>query len=211
MVIPPSFGFYAILTDPVRGYDYCTRLFVDYEVAFVQLRMKDVPQRLVIDTAQKMRCITEGTKTRLIINDSPDLARAVKADGVHVGQDDVPYEAARKIVGSQAIVGISTHSKIQVQAACMLKPDYIGCGPVYATPTKKKPDPVIGIECLKEMLMLATVPVVAIGGITLKTLQDVLLSGAKNFCMVRQITTAQNPERVLREALKIYRDFVRMS
>jgi thiamine-phosphate pyrophosphorylase len=208
MKIPSEFGFYGILTDPVRGYEYCTKLFVDYEIAFVQLRMKDVPDELVITTAEKMREITSGTKTRLIINDNPSIAKTIGADGVHVGQNDMPYSEARNIVGEEAIIGMSTHSVQQMRDTCRLKPDYVGVGPVYATPTKKKPDPVIGIDGMKEMLAQANVPAVTIGGITLGNLPLALEAGAKNFCMVRPITMAQDPESVLKEILKIYRDFV---
>jgi thiamine-phosphate pyrophosphorylase len=208
MKIPSEFGFYAILSDPVRGYEYCTKLFVDYEIAFVQLRMKDKPEDLVLKTARAMREITSGTKTRLIVNDNPYIAKAIGADGVHVGQNDMPYNEARSIVGKVVIIGMSTHSVKQTQEACGLKPDYIGVGPVFATPTKKKPDPVIGIDGMKEMLAQATVPAVAIGGITIQNLPLVLEAGAKNFCMVRPITTSRDPERVLKEILKVYRDYV---
>jgi thiamine-phosphate pyrophosphorylase len=200
-----SFGFYAILTDPVRGYDYCTRLCVDYQIAFVQLRMKDATPDAVIEAAEKMRTVTQGTRTRLIINDSPEIAARVDADGVHVGQNDIPYHDARKIVGNARIVGISTHSVDQMKKACELKPDYVGMGPVYATPTKKNPDPVIGLEGMKNMLAIATVPAVAIGGITLENLPLVLAAGAQNFCMVRPITQTTEPEKALKEILKIYR------
>jgi thiamine-phosphate pyrophosphorylase len=208
MKIPLEFGFYAILTDPVQGYEYCTKLLVDYEIAFVQLRMKDRPEDLILKTARAMRKITQGTKTRLIINDNPAIAKTIGADGVHVGQNDMAYDEARNIVGEEAVVGLSTHSVPQMQDACGFKPDYVGVGPVYATPTKKNPDPMIGIDGMKEMLAQATVPAVAIGGITLDNLPQVLEGGAKNFCMVRPITTAQEPEQVLRKILKVYRDFV---
>jgi thiamine-phosphate pyrophosphorylase len=208
MKIPLEFGFYAILTDPVQGYEYCTKLLVDYEIAFVQLRMKDKPEDLILETARAMREITQGTKTRLIINDNPNIVKTIRADGVHVGQNDMPYNEARTIAGEKAIVGMSTHSVRQMRDACRLKPDYVGVGPVYATPTKKNPDPVIGIEGMKEMLAQATVPAVAIGGITLENLPLVLEAGAKNFCMVRPITTTQEPEKVLREILRVYRGFI---
>jgi thiamine-phosphate pyrophosphorylase len=208
MNIPSSFGFYAILTAPVRGYEYCAKLFVDYEIAFIQLRMKDKPEDFILETARAMREITQGTKTRLIINDNPAIAKAVGADGAHIGQNDMPYNEARNIVGKEAIVGMSTHSVQQMQDASRLKPDYVGVGPVYATPTKKNPDAVIGIDGMKEMLAQATVPAVAIGGITLENLPLVLEAGAKNFCMVRPITAANEPERVLKEILKVYRDFI---
>jgi thiamine-phosphate pyrophosphorylase len=205
MIVPFSFGFYAILTDPVRGYEYCTRVCVDYEIAFVQLRMKDVPQALVMETAERMRKITLGTKTRLIINDHPDIAARVAADGVHIGQKDASYHEARKIVGNDAIIGVSTPFVDQMKKTCALKPDYVGIGPVYPTPTKKDHDPAIGLEGLKTMIANATVPSVAIGGISLEILPQVLAAGARNFCMVRPITAAQEPEKALKEILKIYK------
>jgi thiamine-phosphate pyrophosphorylase len=206
MKIPSQFGFYAILTDPVCGYEYCTKLFVDYQVAFVQLRMKDAPEEIVLATAEKMRDITCGTKTMLIINDTPRIAKTVGADGVHLGQNDMPYKEARDLLGKNAIIGLSTHSVGQMQDACLLKPDYAGMGPVYATPTKKMPDPVIGIDGMKGMLDQATIPAVAIGGITLENLSLILNAGAKNFCMVRPITSAHEPEKVLRKIIKFYSD-----
>jgi thiamine-phosphate pyrophosphorylase len=206
MPIPETFGFYAILTNPLRGYDYCTHILVDCEVAFVQLRMKDVPEAEVLKTAELMRKITQGSKTKLIINDSPAIAKQVGADGVHIGQSDMSYEEARTIVGENAIIGISTHSVEQVKETCdKKKPDYVGMGPVYVTPTKKNPDPVIGLHGLKDMLAVATVPAVAIGGITLETLPLVLECGARNFCMVRPITMASDPERVVKEIQRVYK------
>jgi thiamine-phosphate pyrophosphorylase len=205
--IPSFFGFYAVLTDPVKGYDYCTRLFVDYEIAFVQLRMKDVPRSAVIETARKMRKITRGTVTRFIVNDNPEIARDVGADGVHLGQGDMSLCEAQKNVGKDAIIGLSTHSVQQVKNACELAPDYVGMGPVYSTPTKKSPDPVIGLAGLTEMLDQSTVPGVAIGGITLENLPLVLEAGARNFCMVRPLTTASDPEKVLKTILRIHKPF----
>jgi thiamine-phosphate pyrophosphorylase len=206
--IKDCFGFYAVLTDPIRGYEYCTQLLADYEIAFVQLRMKDAPKERIEEIGRVMRKITAGTKTRFIVNDCPKIAARVGADGVHVGQSDMPYREARTIVGDAAIVGISTHSVEQIKQACKLKPDYVGMGPVYATPTKKNPDPVVGLDGMKGMLAAATVPAVAIGGITLENLPSVLAAGALNFCMVRPLTQTRDPEKVLKEILKTYRSFV---
>jgi thiamine-phosphate pyrophosphorylase len=202
-----SFGFYAVLTDPLRGYEYCTRMLVEHEIAFVQLRMKHKPVEVVRDVADKMRAITAGTKTRFIVNDDPVLARSVGADGVHIGQTDMPFAQTREIMGQQAIIGLSTHSPKQVIDACSRKPTYIGAGPVYATPTKENPDPVIGLAGLSEMMALATVPAVAIGGITLENLPLVLEAGARNFCMVRPITLSMEPEKVLKQILGIYTSY----
>jgi thiamine-phosphate pyrophosphorylase len=207
MKIPETFGLYAILTDPVKGYEYTAELFVDYRLPFIQLRMKKEPENVIRKTAEKLLSITAGSGSKLIINDHPDIAAAAGADGVHLGQDDTPYENARRIVGPDAIIGISTHSIEQTRSACMLRSDYIGIGPVYATPTKKKPDPVIGIDGMKKMLAAAILPAVVIGGIDLTNLREVLGAGAKNFCMVRQLMQAEGPEKPLIEALKIYREY----
>ncbi|MBD3315825.1 MAG: thiamine phosphate synthase [Chitinivibrionales bacterium] len=206
--LPDSFGFYAILTNPVRGYDYLTRLLVDYEVAFIQLRMKERLEREVAATAELMRRITEGTAGRFIVNDYPRIAAAVGADGVHVGQGDMPYAQARSAVGPDAIVGISTHSPEQTSEACGLNPDYIGIGPVWATTTKKVPDSPIGIEGMQKMLSSATVPSVVLGSITTETLPEVLKAGARNFSLVRPLNESDEPEKVLREILHVYHDNV---
>jgi len=199
-----SFGFYAILTDPVRGYEYVTQLLIDYTIAFVQLRMKNAVPERVLPIAQKMRKLTQGTSTKLIINDYPEIAVQTGADGVHIGQTDMPYSAVRTLVGNSAIIGISTHSPHQTAEACKLQPDYIGIGPVFPTPTKVLSDPVLGITTMNTMLSLTTVPAVAIGGIALETLPDVIRGGARNFCMVRPINSSREPERILKAILETY-------
>jgi thiamine-phosphate pyrophosphorylase len=205
---PSHFGFYGILTEPLCGYEYCTRVLIEHEIAFVQLRAKNSAPTEIRIIAEKMRRLTEGTKTMFIVNDDPALGADCRADGVHIGQGDMPYAQARKIIGDTAIIGVSTHSVEQVQKTCAgaLCPDYIGVGPVFPTPTKKNPDPVIGLRTMQQMISQATVPAVAIGGISLENLPDVLTAGARNFCMVRPINQAQDPEKALREILKIYRD-----
>ena len=207
MKIPETFGLYAILTDPVKGYEYTAKLFVDHKIAFIQLRIKNQPIAVIRKTAEKLRLITAGSASRLIINDFPDVAAAAGADGVHIGQDDMPYEKTRSIIGPNAVIGISTHTPDQTLRACALKPDYIGIGPVYPTPTKNSPDAVIGINGMKEMLALATVPAVVIGGIDMTNLRDMLNAGARNFCMVRQLMRAEDPEKVLKEVSNIYKEY----
>jgi thiamine-phosphate pyrophosphorylase len=207
MEIPSAFGLYAILTDPVKGCEYMAGLFVANEIAFIQLRMKNEPMDLIRKTAEKLRSITEGSASRLIINDFPDVAAASGADGVHIGQEDMPYKKARSLMGPGAIIGLSTHTRAQMLDACKLKPDYVGIGPVFITPTKTKPDPVIGIEGMKAMLAAATVPAVVIGGIDLTNLRSVLDAGAKNFCMVRALMRSGNPEKTLKNVLSVYREY----
>ncbi|MBD3239193.1 MAG: thiamine phosphate synthase [Chitinivibrionales bacterium] len=198
-----DFGFYAILTDPVCGYEHLTRLVVQYGIAFVQLRMKDRPTEEVRDIAAMMREVTAGSRTRFIVNDFPEIAAAVGADGVHVGQNDMPIEQARRIVGPDAIIGMSTHNPAQTARACAARPDYIGVGPVFPTPTKKIPDPPIGIEGMQTMLDIATVPAVVLGSITLENLPRILTAGARNFSLVRPLNSTPDPEPVLREIVRI--------
>lgn len=206
-LFPAEFGFYGILTDPVRGYGYCTELMVARKVAVVQLRMKDAAADRVLETARLMRSITRGTSTRFVVNDFPDIAVACGADGVHVGQGDMPYEQVRRMVGSCAAIGLSTHNPGQMTAACALNPDYVGVGPVYATPTKKIPDPPLGLRGMKEMLDLATVPVVVLGSIGVDNLDTVLKTGARNFACVRPINLTSNPDRELDRILEIVERF----
>lgn len=199
-----SFGFYAILTNPMRGYEYLTQICVEYAVAFVQLRMKESSRMVVLRTAEKLRKITEKTATRFIVNDFPDVALDCGADGVHIGQSDQPFHEVRAMVTDSMIVGISTHTVDQTKEACALGPDYIGIGPVFPTPTKKIADPAIGIEGMKKMVAIATVPAVCLGGITFETLPDLITHGARNFSLVRPLCDSPEPGRVLRTIGEIY-------
>ena len=206
--VPDHFGLYSVLTDPLRGYDYVTEVLVELEVPFVQLRMKNATPFAVLKQAEILRKITEGSATRFIVNDHPEVARDAAADGVHIGQDDMSYADVRAIVGEHALIGISTHNPTQTAEACELGPDYIGVGPVYATPTKIIADPVLGLVTMQKMLERSTVPAVAIGGISLAYLSDVLEAGARNVCMVRPICSAEDPRRVVKEILRIYRESI---
>jgi thiamine-phosphate pyrophosphorylase len=202
--IPAVFGFYAILTEPVRGYAFLTELLVEHRVAFIQLRMKDAAPRDMTAIARTMRAITSGSASRFIVNDDPAIARDCGADGVHLGQTDMPYEAARAIMGPAAIIGLSTHTPAQTRSACSCGPDYIGIGPLYPTPTKKCPDPAIGIDGMRRMLAVATVPAVVLGAITGENLARVIEAGADNFSLVRPLNAAADPRAVLVRLLDIH-------
>ena len=202
------FGFYAILTDPVVGYETLSEIVVAHHVAFVQLRMKEKPRDEVLAVARNMRAITRGSATRFIVNDDPGIAADVGADGVHVGQQDASYGRVRSIVGNDAIVGISTHTLRQTMAACALGPEYIGVGPVYPTPTKKIADPPIGLDGMSAMLAVATVPAVVLGSVSPETLPALLAAGARNFAMVRPLNRSPNPDEVLRRILGAWEEAV---
>lgn len=188
-----DFGLYLVMTDPVVGYEECCKAAVRAGVKIVQLRMKDAPRDQVVATARALRKITEGTDTSFIVNDDPSIAAEVGADGVHVGQTDMTVPEVRERFPTLKIVGLSTHNLDQAAAAVALRPDYIGVGPVYATPTKKIPDPTLGPETAGRMIALAPFPAVAIGGINVETLPAVLAAGARNFAVVRPVCQSRDP------------------
>lgn len=192
MKIETRFGLYGILTNPVVGYERLAEVMTEKEVRFVQLRMKDAPKDEVFETAVRLRRIIGGSSL-FIVNDFIDVAKEAGADGVHLGQGDASYEEARAALGPEAIIGLSTHNPGQTVAACALGPSYIGVGPVFATPTKKNPDPVIGIDGMRLMLDAATVPAVVLGGIDETNLGEVVAAGAQNVCAVRFINGSTDP------------------
>jgi thiamine-phosphate pyrophosphorylase len=188
-----DFGLYLVVTNPVAGYAKCAEAAVAAGVRMVQLRMKHASRSDILREAKEMRRLTAGTKTLFIVNDDPELAAEVGADGVHVGQDDISPAEVRNNYPSLKIVGLSTHSPQQVLAANSQAVDYIGVGPVYATPTKDIPDPVLGLETMAEMIRLSAHPAVAIGGIDLERLSDVIMAGAKNYAVVRAVCHSPDP------------------
>ena len=127
-----DFGLYLVMTNPKTGYADCAKAAVKAGVRIVQLRMKHSPREEIVAAARAVREATAGTDTLFIVNDDPSIAVEVGADGVHVGQDDMPVAEVREKYPSLAIVGLSTHNPEQARAAIAQRPDYIGCGPIDA-------------------------------------------------------------------------------
>jgi thiamine-phosphate pyrophosphorylase len=172
-------------------------------VEIVQLRMKAADDDLILSAARRYARICAAAGALLILNDRPDLVQAAGADGVHVGQDDMPVDRARQLVGDDRLVGLSTHSPEQVDAAILTDADYIGVGPVHATPTKPG-RPAVGVELVGYAAAHATVPFFAIGGLDAENLPATLAAGATRAAVVRAITDAPDPEaqaRRLRQTL----------
>lgn len=194
-----DFGFYLVMTAPHVGYAQCAEAAVQAKVPVLQLRMKHTPPAEILKVARQVREITRNTATTFIVNDDPELAVACHADGVHLGQDDLPIDVARRTYPQLSLFGLSTHNLEQVRQAHLLKPDYIGVGPVYATPTKDIPDPTLGLGLMQEMIAEAPCPAVAIGGINAERLPAVLQAGARNFAVVREVCQSPEPyEAILR-------------
>lgn len=199
MKMPDTFGLYLVMTDPLVGYEECARIAADEKVRVVQLRMKDVAKDVYLATALRVRRVLEGTDSLYIVNDDVEVARAVGADGVHLGQDDMALgEARRRWAEPGKIFGLSTHGRAQDVAAQDSAPDYIGVGPIYPTPTKSVPDPTVGLAYLEQVATRCRIPFVAIGGINARTLPAVLQTGARNYAVVRAVCAAEDPAAAIR-------------
>ncbi len=155
---------------------------------FIQLREKRASPKEFYEAAQAAIEIARRHSVKIIINDRVDFALALKADGVHLGQDDLPPDAARKILGEKAIIGFSTHSVRQAIEAVRFPVDYIAVGPVFATETKENPDEIVGVEGVREVrAAIGDFPLVAIGGITSKNFQAVLEAGADSLAIIKSV------------------------
>lgn len=169
----------------------------------IQLREKTLPDRQLLELARRLRALTTQHERLFIVNDRPDIAALVGADGVHVGQDDLPVDEARRVVGGDRLVGLSTHSLAQGRTAVESGADYIGVGPMFATPTKAS-TPVAGPGLLKEALAELDVPTVAIGGISADNVGQLAELGARAVAVSRAILAAADPAaeaRAIKERL----------
>jgi thiamine-phosphate pyrophosphorylase len=158
-------------------------------VDVVQLRDKHASDEELLRAGRRFRRLTRDAGALFVVNDSPELALRCEADGVHVGQDDLPVPQVRELVGKDFLVGLSTHSAAQIAAAEGV--DYIGVGPVYATPTKAGRAPV-GLELVREAARAAAVPWFAIGGIDETNVGAVVAAGASRVAVVRAIGDADD-------------------
>ena len=165
-------------------------------VDIVQLRDKSVQDREIVEASRIFRRLCDAYDALFIVNDSPELAVACAADGVHLGQGDTSPDEVRRAIGPDLLIGLSTHSRDQIEAAGDV--DYIGVGPVYETPTKPDYEPV-GLELVKWAAEQARVPCFAIGGIDRSNIDDVLDAGACRIAVVRAISNAADPGEVVRE------------
>ena len=154
------------------------RQLLDGGARLIQLRDKEATAKELFDAAREILPLTRAVGGRLIINDRVDVALTAEADGVHLGQEDLTVEEAREILGPDRIIGISTHNRSQFEAALRTSADYIAVGPVFATTSKENPDPVVGLEMLREVRALTDRPIVAIGGIDHSKAAEVLAAGA---------------------------------
>jgi thiamine-phosphate pyrophosphorylase len=165
--------------------------------ALVQLRAKEASDRERVLLCREAVAAARAAGIPLVVNDRPDVARIVGADGVHVGQDDVPPRDARALLGPGAIVGVSTHSLDQLRAGAREPVDYVAYGPVFATRTKANPDPVVGLDGLRQARASVDATLVAIGGITRARAAEVAGAGADGLAVISDLA-GDDPEGAAR-------------
>jgi thiamine-phosphate pyrophosphorylase len=165
----------------------------------IQLREKTDPPAKFYAEAKMALDIARERGVKIIINDRVDIALALRADGVHLGQEDLPPEAARRILGSAALIGFSTHNLEQAKRAASMPIDYVAIGPIFPTATKKSENPSVGLEGLRILRQtLGPIPIVAIGGITAQNIESVIEAGAHAAAVISDIWTppSETPSKI---------------
>jgi len=173
-------------------------------VDIVQLRAKHSPPDRILELARELHPLSAAGGVPFIINDHPSLAAEAGVEGVHVGQDDMSVAEARRLAGQGRVVGLSTHSLAQAEAAAADQPDYIGFGPLFATPTKPDYSPV-GMSDIAEVHRRVRLPVFCIGGIKMENLPVVIAAGARRAVIVSGILTATDAESYARDCAGLLR------
>ena len=178
---------YPITDTQISGLSHAGQvaLFAEAGATLVQLREKRASAAEFYEAAKAALAVAAERGVQLIVNDRVDIALAIAASGVHLGQDDLPPEAARCLLGDEAVLGYSTHSVSQALEAAALPIDYLAIGPIFSTRTKENPDPVVGLEGLRTVRnAIGRLPLVAIGGITPANAVDVIRAGADSVAMI---------------------------
>lgn len=190
----------ALLTVPDTD---CAQSLADAGVRLLQYRNKSASSRELFDSAKKLSAQLQPQGISFVVNDRADVAALVEASGIHVGQQDLSVENARRVVGASKWVGVSTHNLDQFERAAATSADYIAVGPVFSTSTKTNPDPVIGIDFIRMVRTLTDKSIVAIGGITLDRASDVIRAGADSVAVISDILLASDPGRRARQFIDI--------
>jgi thiamine-phosphate pyrophosphorylase len=206
-----DFSFFAAQPDPISAFARFAEELIGTGATLIQMRYKSQPgsensvTRQLLSFARELRRVTLDRAT-LIINDRVDICLAAGADGVHLGQDDLSPTAAHRIFnqikdGKSRVIGFSTHNLAQVREAEALPVDYIAIGPVFATGSKVKPDPVVGLEGVRQARRVTTKPLVAIGGITRQNSSQVKDSGADAVAVISDLF--ESPGKAVADFLRV--------
>jgi len=202
-------GIYVILDPSVCPDRSLTDVLKEAAAAGVRLfqyRNKSASMKEAYAEALLLRNVARDANVTFIVNDRCDLALAVDADGVHLGQEDLPLDLARKVMGPDRLIGISTHNPDQVREATAGKPDYLGFGPIFKPGSKQDHDPVVGLEGLRAMRTLTSLPVFAIGGIQVDQVREVMRAGANGVAIISAILKAQDISHAVNHSLSRCQD-----
>ncbi|MFZ3064988.1 MAG: thiamine phosphate synthase [Nitrospirota bacterium] len=170
-------------------------------VKFIQYREKQLSKRESYKIALQLREITREYSAVLIINDDIDIALAVDADGVHLGQEDLPVQTARKMLGENKIIGLSTHSLKEAEEAQGSGADYIAIGPIFRSKTKDVREP-LGADIIKEIRKISRLPLIAIGGINENNIEDIMKAGADSAAVISAIITKEDITGAVKEFIR---------
>ncbi len=180
------------------------RAFLDGGAPVLQLRAKELPSGRFLDLCDELASLAAESSALLIVNDRVDLARMSGAGGVHVGQDDLPPAAARDQLGPEAVVGVSTHSVPQLEAALREPVSYVAVGPVFGTSTKDTGYDAVGLELVRAASRMAgTMPIVAIGGVTLDNARAAIDAGASAVAVISDLLAGGDPESRVKAYLRL--------
>jgi thiamine-phosphate pyrophosphorylase len=201
-------NLYAILDATMAGEQTVpiARALAESSVGIIQYRNKTGSARVVFDACIELAAVLHG-RSRFIVNDRADVAVLCGANGVHVGQEDIGVEDARGVCGAERWVGISTHSVEQLRSAIETSADYIAVGPIFPTTSKENPDPVVGLEFIREARRMTSKPLVAIGGITLENAAEVYRAGADSIAVIRDLIAAPDPSARAAQYLSVANQF----
>lgn len=195
-------GLYAIV-DPAhcgaRSPLEVARGVLDGGAVVVQLRAKFLDDRALLALAIGVRGLCREREVPFVLNDRADIARLVEADGVHVGQDDLPVAAVRRVVGDEMVIGLSTHGLAEAERAAAEGADCIGFGPVFDTRSKLNAEPTVGLSLLADVVKSVSIPVVAIGGIGAAEVGAVAATGAQHWAAISALSGADDVARAARE------------
>ncbi|MFQ5330311.1 MAG: thiamine phosphate synthase [Thermodesulfobacteriota bacterium] len=197
---------YPIIDDTYLSYDRMegtARALIDGGARILQLRGKGLSSAELLMAACTIEGLTRKAGVTFIVNDRIDIALLSNADGVHIGRDDMPVLAARKLLGREKIIGFSTHNVEEALAAIRLPVDYISFGPIFTTGTKKDAEAPKGVAALTAVARSVELPIVAIGGIGEERLGEVMNSGAKSVAMISDILLARDIKRKMKHLMEI--------
>lgn len=206
MPVLPLSPLYPITSVPNRAglsHVELAERFLTAGIRLFQVREKSMSDRYLLAQLVEIRRLCDQCSGKFVVNDRADLALASGADGVHLGQEDLPVQAARRLLGDSALIGLSTHNLEQFLAAQALGLSYVAVGPVFSTSTKKTSNPPLGLDFLGELIPHSRLPIVAIGGISIGNAASVLATGVTAVAVISDVVDSPDPGAQVRRYLRV--------